>query len=67
MGQTMEIIIDHVERKLITGRSQYDAPEIDGLVYIKNLGQYPHIQVGDLVKVEIIASQDYDLYAKPIA
>ncbi|MEN9946936.1 MAG: hypothetical protein RLZZ293_1322, partial [Pseudomonadota bacterium] len=28
---------------------------------------YPHIQVGDLVKVEIIASQDYDLYAKPIA
>ncbi|MEN9946458.1 MAG: hypothetical protein RLZZ293_844, partial [Pseudomonadota bacterium] len=28
IGQTMEIIIDHVERKLITGRSQYDAPEI---------------------------------------
>lgn len=65
IGQKMPIIIDEVSRKVITGRSKYDAPEIDGLVYIKNLGQYPDIKVGDIVEVEIIACQDYDLYASP--
>lgn len=66
VGKTMEIIIDEVSRKLIVGRSKYDAPEIDGLVYIKNLGQYNDIQVGDIINVEIIACKDYDLYAKPL-
>jgi len=66
IGQTMPIIIDEVNRKLITGRSKYDAPEIDGLIHIKNLGQYPDIQVGDIINVEIIGNQEYDLYAKPV-
>jgi len=48
------------------GRSKYDAPEIDGLIYIKNMGQYDNIQAGDIVQVEIIAAKDYDLYAKPL-
>lgn len=65
IGQKMPIIIDEVSRKVITGRSKYDAPEIDGLVYIKNLGQYPDIKVGDIIEVEIIACQDYDLFASP--
>lgn len=65
INQTLPIIIDAVERNLIIGRSKYDAPEIDGLVYIKNRGQYPQIQVGDIVDVTITASKDYDLYAVP--
>ncbi len=66
VGQIMPMIIDEVSRKLITGRSKYDAPEIDGLIYIKNLGQYSDIQPGDIINVEIIAAQDYDLFAKPV-
>lgn len=66
VGQVMPMIIDEVSRKLITGRSKYDAPEIDGLIYIKNLGQYSDIQPGDIINVEIIAAQDYDLFAKPV-
>ncbi|AUR51052.1 30S ribosomal protein S12 methylthiotransferase RimO [Aquella oligotrophica] len=66
VGQIMPMIIDEVSRKLITGRSKYDAPEIDGLIYIKNLGQYPDIQPGDIIDVEILAAQDYDLFAKPV-
>jgi len=65
IGQKMPIIIDEVSRKVIAGRSKYDAPEIDGLVYIKNLGQYPDIKIGDIIEVEIIACQDYDLFASP--
>ncbi|MBX9597449.1 MAG: 30S ribosomal protein S12 methylthiotransferase RimO [Burkholderiales bacterium] len=66
IGSQMPIIIDEVGRKLIVGRSKYDAPEIDGLIYIKNMGQYDNIQAGDIVQVEIIAAKDYDLYAKPL-
>lgn len=66
VGTHMDIIIDEVSRKFIIGRSKYDAPEIDGLVYIKNMGQYKTIQVGDIIKVEIIDSKDYDLYARPV-
>ncbi len=66
IGKTMEIIVDEVTRKMITGRSKYDAPEIDGLVYIKNMGQYQNIQVGDIINVEITGSKDYDLYAQPL-
>lgn len=66
IGLTLPIIIDEVSRKIITGRSKYDAPEIDGLVYIKNMGQYPDIQVGDIIDVKIIDAKDYDLYAIPV-
>ncbi len=66
IGTQIPIIIDEVGRKFIIGRSKYDAPEIDGLVYIKNMGQYDQIQVGDIVDVEIIGCKDYDLYAKPL-
>lgn len=67
IGSQMPIIIDEVNRKLIIGRSKYDAPEIDGLIYIKNMGQYDNIKTGDIIQVEIIAAKDYDLYAKPLA
>lgn len=66
IGKIMPMLVDEVTRKVIIGRSKYDAPEIDGLIYIKNMGQYDQIQVGDIIDVEIIASKDYDLYAKPL-
>lgn len=66
IGKIMPMIVDEVTRKVIVGRSKYDAPEIDGLIYIKNMGQYDQIQVGEIIDVEIIASKDYDLYAKPL-
>lgn len=66
IGSQMPIIVDEVNRKLIIGRSKYDAPEIDGLIYIKNMGQYDNIKTGDIIQVEIIAAKDYDLYAKPL-
>lgn len=65
IGANIDMIVDEVSRKFIIGRSKYDAPEIDGLIYIKNLGQYDSIQVGDIIKAKIIDSKDYDLYAVP--
>ena len=62
IGSQIDVIVDEVSRKLITARSKYDAPEIDGSVFIKNMGQHDNIQIGDIISVNIIDCKDYDLY-----
>lgn len=42
-------------------RSAADAPEIDGVVYIKNT---KNLKAGEFVKVEVIKSDAHDLQAK---
>lgn len=63
VGSIQEVVIDEINRKHLIARTKYDAPEIDGLVYIKNNGLH-HLQVGSRAKVEIIKADDYDLFAK---
>ncbi len=63
VGKTYDVLVDEINRRYIVGRSKYDAPEIDGLVYIKNNG-INQVQVGDMVQAHITDSDDYDLYAK---
>lgn len=63
VGTEVEVIIDEVNRRQIIARTKYDAPEIDGLVYIKNPG-INQLQTGDIVKVKITDSNDYDLFAR---
>lgn len=45
------------------GRSQYDAPEVDGLVYVDSKKA---LNVGDFVKVEITDTLEYDLVGKAL-
>lgn len=63
VGKTLDVLVDEVNRKYIVGRSRYDAPEIDGLVYIKNNG-LNKVKVGDMLSALITGSDEYDLYAK---
>ena len=65
VGTTLEVVIDEVDRRQIIARSKYDAPEIDGLVRIKNNG-LNKLNVGDRVHVIVTSSDDYDLFAKII-
>lgn len=61
IGSHQTVIIDEVGAEGIIARSQSDAPEIDGLVYLPADNT---IQVGSLVDVEITDSDDYDLYGE---
>lgn len=45
------------------GRSQYDAPEVDGLIYVKSGKK---LKPGDFVKVIITDTLEYDLVGKTI-
>lgn len=67
IGRTLPVIIDEVgepddEDGSIgaTGRSQADAPEIDGHVYLRDVA--PTIKAGDIVEVVIEDADEHDLF-----
>ncbi|MDV3456624.1 30S ribosomal protein S12 methylthiotransferase RimO [Sphingomonas sp. HF-S4] len=64
VGRTLEVIIDEVGEDGATGRSQADAPEIDGEVFLRDAG---HLTQGDIVQVEIEDADEHDLYGVPLA
>ena len=62
VGKTIEVIVDEVDEAKTVARSCWDAPEIDGNVYITtNLGLKP----GARVMVTVEDSNEYDLWARP--
>jgi ribosomal protein S12 methylthiotransferase len=63
VGRTLPVIIDAVDEDGgATGRSQADAPEIDGEVFLRDAG---HLAVGDITPVLIEDADDHDLYGVP--
>ncbi len=63
VGRTIEVIIDRLEAKRAVGRSKWDAPEIDGLVFIPGTaGHAP----GDIIRAKVKRADAYDLWAEPV-
>ncbi|WP_375392722.1 30S ribosomal protein S12 methylthiotransferase RimO [uncultured Sphingomonas sp.] len=63
IGRTLPVIIDAVDAEGgATGRSQADAPEIDGEVFLRDAG---HLAAGDIVPVMIEDADEHDLYGVP--
>jgi ribosomal protein S12 methylthiotransferase len=64
VGQTLDVLIDAPApegRHLWLGRPYTDAPDVDGTTWVRGTD----IQPGDLVACEIVASEEYDLIARP--
>ncbi|RYD91772.1 MAG: radical SAM protein, partial [Sphingomonadales bacterium] len=64
IGRTLEVIIDVVDGEGATGRSQADAPEIDGEVHLRDAG---HLKQGDILNVEIEDADEHDLFGVPLS
>ncbi|WP_347271196.1 30S ribosomal protein S12 methylthiotransferase RimO [Rhizorhabdus histidinilytica] len=65
VGRTLDVIIDAVDDEGgATGRSQADAPEIDGEVHLRDAGG---LEPGDIVTVEIEDADEHDLFGVPVA
>jgi ribosomal protein S12 methylthiotransferase len=60
IGRTLEVLVDEVDEEGAVARTQGDAPEIDGLVYITD-GQ--DLEVGEFARVEVTDCDVHDLYA----
>ena len=65
IGRTLEVIIDVVDSETggASGRSQADAPEIDGEVHLRDAG---HLTEGDIVRVAIEDADEHDLFGAPV-
>lgn len=63
VGRTLDVIVDAVDDEGgATGRSQADAPEIDGEVFLRDAA---HLTVGDIVPVVIEDADEHDLFGVP--
>ncbi len=66
LGKTLSVLVDEQDlqdKHLFIGRTEYDAPEVDGCVYVKSKN---NLQVGDFVNVKITDTLEYDLVADAI-
>lgn len=64
VGTEVKVLIDSYDssNNIYIGRTEYDAPEIDGEVFISNI----NANIGDICKVKITHSYDYDLVGEGI-
>lgn len=64
-GRTLEVLVDAVDADGAVARSYADAPEIDGLVYVRGPGS-TSLTVGEFCTVTISDSDEYDLFATTV-
>jgi ribosomal protein S12 methylthiotransferase len=63
VGRTLDVLIDAPApegKDLWVGRTYADAPDVDGVAYVRG----SHLEPGDLVAAEIVAAEGYDLVAR---
>lgn len=63
IGKRIQVIVDEVDEEGAIARSQADAPEIDGLVYLNGVTD---VKPGDILTVEVEHSDEHDLWASPV-
>lgn len=65
VGSVQRCLVDVIDGELAIARSMADAPEIDGLVQIQN-GFERGLTPGQFVDVEILGSDEHDLYGEVV-
>ena len=61
IGKTIEVLVDEVDAEGAIARSHWDAPEIDGNVFLQGeTGPKP----GDRLRVTVEEASEYDLFAR---
>jgi ribosomal protein S12 methylthiotransferase len=63
VGKEFDVLIDEVDDEGAVGRSSADAPEIDGSVFVDSAVP---LKPGDMVRVRVTDSDEYDLWAEKI-
>jgi ribosomal protein S12 methylthiotransferase len=61
VGRTLKVLIEEKDKngpKSYIGRSEYDAPDVDGVVYVRSKKA---LQAGNFVRVKITDAYEYDL------
>lgn len=65
LGKKLKVLIDEEDPSApdqFIGRSQMDAPEVDGVIYVKG----KNLRVGDFTCVKILGTLEYDLIGEEV-
>lgn len=62
VGRTYKVLIDKKEGNYLTGRTEYDSPEVDNEVLID--ARISYATPGSFVQVKIDRAEDFDLYGQ---
>jgi len=63
IGRVMDVLVDEVDDEGAIGRSYADSPDVDGAVFLNGA---INLAPGDIVKAEIFAAEDYDLWGEVV-
>lgn len=65
VGKVLDVLVERYDGRsdVFVGRSQYDAPEIDGEVYVTNYSS----GIGEIAKVRITHAYEYDLSGEAVS
>ena len=64
VGQKVRVLVDSVDKNTAVARSEAEAPEIDGVVHVRDAKS---LRAGEWADVEITSADAYDLHAKVVA
>ena len=64
VGRKMDVIVDEIDTDGATCRTQADAPEIDGNLFIDE--GYESLEVGQILTVEVDEASEYDLWGTQV-
>ncbi|MDD4321579.1 MAG: radical SAM protein, partial [Acidaminococcaceae bacterium] len=65
-GEIFEVVIEAFDTEnpgLAIGRSSWEAPDIDGKVFVENAGDF---HIGDFIKVKILQGFTYEVVGEPV-
>ena len=65
-GSIVEVVIEGFDEDnpdLAIGRSTWEAPDIDGKVFVENA---KNLQIGDFIKVKILQGFTYEIVGEPV-
>ncbi|MBA2126629.1 30S ribosomal protein S12 methylthiotransferase RimO [Hyphomicrobium methylovorum] len=64
VGSTIDVIVDEVDETGAIARSKWDAPEIDGNVFLNGESD---VKAGDIVRVKVVEAGEYDLWGERVS
>ncbi|HKM16198.1 MAG TPA: 30S ribosomal protein S12 methylthiotransferase RimO [Marinospirillum sp.] len=63
IGKTLEVLVDEVGDDGAAARTQADAPEIDGQIFLLGAS---HLKPGQRLQVKVTDADEHDLWGKPV-
>ncbi len=66
IGKTFKVLFDRKEGEYTIGRTEYDSPDVDNEVLVKNTKDQ-YISIGSFANVKITDASDFDLYGELVS